>query len=335
MTRRDARDTRGSLDIASVRHRYGTGANVTHLLRTYKPFASRLLRKGNAVAFMFDTNDDLNPDRALVVAWFEGRLRAAFIARNGRLLGLYAASRPDSRSVAVSIPATLLGEKLGRYRWLAATNYKGKKVCRKECTDMAPDSGPLLHRMWELKALTVAVSGSGTIRADRAPIACPTRCAAQVRAGTTVKLTAAPAEGSVFTGWAGACTGTGDCVVTMDSAKTVTATFVPAQTLSVSIAGPGAVIVNPPNATCSSPGPCVHRYASGTTVTLTVSLGANEVFDGWTGDCAGANPVCTLTMNGNKTAVAHTRVSTATRVVAVGPRTSVAARRIRILTLPR
>jgi hypothetical protein len=43
--------------------------------------------------------------------------------------------------------------------------------------------------------------------------------------GTAVTLTATPAAGSTFTGWSGACTGTGSCVVTMNSNKAVTATF--------------------------------------------------------------------------------------------------------------
>jgi len=38
-------------------------------------------------------------------------------------------------------------------------------------------------------------------------------------------LTATAAAGSTFTGWSGACTGTGTCVVTMDQDRAVTATF--------------------------------------------------------------------------------------------------------------
>lgn len=38
-------------------------------------------------------------------------------------------------------------------------------------------------------------------------------------------LTASPDSGSVFTGWAGACIGTGACEVTMEQAKSVTANF--------------------------------------------------------------------------------------------------------------
>ncbi len=43
----------------------------------------------------------------------------------------------------------------------------------------------------------------------------------------TVSLTASPAAGSEFTGWSGACAGTGTCTVTMAQARSVTATFAP------------------------------------------------------------------------------------------------------------
>lgn len=43
--------------------------------------------------------------------------------------------------------------------------------------------------------------------------------------GTVVNLQASPAEFSLFTGWSGACSGTGNCAVTMDSDKSVAAAF--------------------------------------------------------------------------------------------------------------
>lgn len=42
---------------------------------------------------------------------------------------------------------------------------------------------------------------------------------------TQVTLTAIAHPGATFTGWGGACSGTGNCVVTMDQARNVTATF--------------------------------------------------------------------------------------------------------------
>jgi hypothetical protein len=43
--------------------------------------------------------------------------------------------------------------------------------------------------------------------------------------GTTATLTATPTTGSTFTGWSGACSGTGSCQVSMTSNKSVTANF--------------------------------------------------------------------------------------------------------------
>lgn len=43
--------------------------------------------------------------------------------------------------------------------------------------------------------------------------------------GTTVTLTATPASDSTFAGWSGACTGTGSCTLSIDAAKSATATF--------------------------------------------------------------------------------------------------------------
>ncbi|MFT5195978.1 MAG: hypothetical protein ACI9EW_004069, partial [Cellvibrionaceae bacterium] len=60
-----------------------------------------------------------------------------------------------------------------------------------------------------------------------AGINCGVICTASFDSGQAVTLKATAASGSSFIGWSGAgCSGTGDCVVTMDEAKSVTATFV-------------------------------------------------------------------------------------------------------------
>ncbi len=76
-------------------------------------------------------------------------------------------------------------------------------------------------------ALTVdlAGTGAGTVTSDPAGIDCGTDCAETLPYGTVVTLTATPGANSVFDGWAGACTGTGTCTVTIDQARSVTATF--------------------------------------------------------------------------------------------------------------
>jgi hypothetical protein len=68
-------------------------------------------------------------------------------------------------------------------------------------------------------------SGSGTVTSAPAGIDCGSTCSANFSSGTQVTLTAAAGSGSTFTGWSGACTGTGTCSVTMDASKSVIATF--------------------------------------------------------------------------------------------------------------
>ena len=50
-------------------------------------------------------------------------------------------------------------------------------------------------------------------------------CSAGYPTGTVVTLTADPSAGSTFTGWSGACTGSGTCEVTLSEARTVTSGF--------------------------------------------------------------------------------------------------------------
>jgi hypothetical protein len=72
-------------------------------------------------------------------------------------------------------------------------------------------------------------TGNGTVSSTPAGINCGNTCSATYPSGTSVTLTATAGAGFSFSGWSGACTGTGSCVVSMTSAKTVTPTFKHAQ----------------------------------------------------------------------------------------------------------
>ena len=81
----------------------------------------------------------------------------------------------------------------------------------------APNTFPL--------AVLKAGTGQGTVTSAPPGIDCGADCGESYTQGSVVTLTATPAAGSTFTGWSGACTGTGSCVVTMNAAQSVTATF--------------------------------------------------------------------------------------------------------------
>ncbi len=67
--------------------------------------------------------------------------------------------------------------------------------------------------------------GSGTVTSVPSGIDCGGDCSEAFVNGTQVTLTAAPAGDSNFAGWGGACSGAGECTITMSAARSVTATF--------------------------------------------------------------------------------------------------------------
>src|SRR5438094_2051788 len=72
-------------------------------------------------------------------------------------------------------------------------------------------------------SVTLAGGGSGTVVSNPSAINCPPTCSATFQPGSQVALTATPDTGFTFTGWIGACTGTGSCNVNSDHGATVTA----------------------------------------------------------------------------------------------------------------
>jgi hypothetical protein len=72
--------------------------------------------------------------------------------------------------------------------------------------------------------VTVSVTGDGAGTVSSVGgISCGQACSATAAQGTSLTVTATPAEGSVFAGWDGACTGSAaTCTVTVSSATSIT-----------------------------------------------------------------------------------------------------------------
>lgn len=122
-------------------------------------------------------------------------------------------------------------------------------------------------------------------------------CSHQFNKGADVILTADPDNNSEFAGWTGDCSGAEDCVVEINTNKTVSAIFnlkhYPVQ-VSKSGTGSGTVTSSPSGIDCGDD--CLEIYKHYTRVALTAIPDANSTFSDWTGSVYGCKeaPTCEL-----------------------------------------
>ena len=169
-------------------------------------------------------------------------------------------------------------------------------------------------------SLVVTKVGTGTVTSAPVGISCGTSCNKSYAVNTVVPLAAVPAAGWQFAGWSGACTGTGTCSVTMNAAKSVTATFKPK--LTVSKVGSGAVTSNPAGINCGVT--CAASFPANGTVTLTATPATGWQFAGWSGACTGTG-ACTVSMTAAKSVTATFKPKLTVGKVGSGTVTSVPA----------
>jgi hypothetical protein len=170
-----------------------------------------------------------------------------------------------------------------------------------------------------LLSVSLAGTGGGTVTSDPPGINCGADCTEMYNHGTVVTLTATPTAGSIFDGWSGACAGLGACIVTMDAARSVTATFtasINTYLLTVVLAGDGVgtVTSDPPGIDCGTD--CTESYNAGTVVTLTATPAGGSTFAGWSGACAGMGS-CVVTMSAARTVAATFVTSSSTYLLTV------------------
>jgi uncharacterized repeat protein (TIGR02543 family) len=156
--------------------------------------------------------------------------------------------------------------------------------------------------------LTVSISGNGSVKGGNVDCSGPSTCTETEPVNETVTLTATPKDGYVFTGWTGtaSCSGTGPtCTVTMDVARTVTATFTAAVQLTVEVSGNGNVSNALGAINCGNGAiVCSASLAVGTTVTLIATPATGATFAGWTGACGGTGTTCTVSMTASRSVTA-------------------------------
>ena len=149
--------------------------------------------------------------------------------------------------------------------------------------------------------------GDGTISSSDGHISCGADCSELYAENTPVILSASSAPDSVFTAWSlPACPVTGDCTVTVDKAKTVKATFVGPQTLTVRKAsvkkGTGNVKSTPDGIDCGDT--CKFNFTYNSSVTLSAKADGGSVFSGWSLPACPGTGDCTVTMDKAKSVTA-------------------------------
>jgi hypothetical protein len=150
----------------------------------------------------------------------------------------------------------------------------------------------------------VTRSGKGGGKVVGQGITCGTDCTATYAENTKVTLVADPDADSQFAGWDHCDTvQEKSCVVTMVTAKAVTATFEPApvetRDLVVEKSGAGTGTVSGSGISCGAD--CVQSYSVGQTVTLTAAPAPGSTFKGWADCDSVVGKVCEVTIDDDLT----------------------------------
>jgi hypothetical protein len=190
---------------------------------------------------------------------------------------------------------------------LESLSLGGNQLCKAPDTDYSPwqskvDSYPDCPKSQH--TLTIDKTGAGEGEGEGEGnitgngINCGSDCIKEYVENTSITLTATPDANSVFEGWSGACSGTGNCQVTLTADKNVTAIFnLKDYQLTVSKQGAGNVEGNGIN--CGSD--CSEDYKANTSVTLTPTADADSIFADWSGVCSGDAVTCVVKMSSDKT----------------------------------
>ena len=132
--------------------------------------------------------------------------------------GSFSLAAGASQTVTVRFRPTSSGTFAANVNFVAAGDTISRAVTGSG-TGSSTSSTPATY------TLSVTKNGSGSGMVTGLGINCGADCSESVTRDTVLTLTAAPAAGSTFAGWSGACSGTGSCALTVTAATTVTATF--------------------------------------------------------------------------------------------------------------
>lgn len=142
--------------------------------------------------------------------------------------------------------------------------------------------------------LAVFINGTGTVTSSSGGLSCTGggsgACAANISGGGNVTLTPVAPAGWQFTGWSGACSGTGSCAVTMSTSRNVQATFAPSLRL--------ATVYSSAQTTAQSFLRFVNTGSSAATVNVALAdYATGQILGTWTSSSIGAGVALQVQIN--------------------------------------
>ncbi|SUZ87812.1 uncharacterized protein METZ01_LOCUS40666 [marine metagenome] len=201
---------------------------------------------------------------------------------------------PSTRQYNTGDTATLIASPSEGYvfdKWTGATgNAKTTLVIDGDKTVV----GNFVRIQFEL---TVTITGEGTV----AQKVIKAGGATKYNSGTIVELTATPKAGWIFKEWSGSLIGTTNPQqITLDKAKSVTATFIEKDKFALTIVndGQGSVAKKVIKAGTAT------KYTDGSIIELTATPVSGWQFEKWSGCVSGTDNPVQVTINSNKTAIA-------------------------------
>lgn len=270
------------------------GISVTEALSLFKNHGASVTdtRPGGTVSGM----------KRVQMNFLAGPARTLTVARSGTGSGLVSSSPagvncggdctesfPDGGSVTLSAIASTGSTFSG---WGGACSGMGS--CTVSMTDDRHVIATFTGQPQTLQVIRQG-TGMGNVISSPAGIQCGAACSVSLPYNTLVTLSANASVGSRFTGWGGACSGTGACTVSLSSARHVTATFA-VQTHAVTVTKSGAGLVTSSTSAVKCGKVCKATQSHGSLLALTATPASGSVFIGWSGACTGAG-VCSVPVN--------------------------------------
>jgi len=188
--------------------------------------------------------------------------------------------------------------------WTSSCQSAGSSICTVTMSQSRSTTALFARAAFDL---TVNKQGSGTVSSSDGSLTCGAGCSSSVAPmtnGSTVTLTATPADGWAIDSWSSSCADVGaasTCTLSMSQARSTTVWFTRASyDITVVSNGQGIVTSDLGGLECGAQ--CSATVPSGQSVVLTAVPDEGWKFAGWTSSCvaAGTSPTCSLVADADR-----------------------------------